>query len=240
MRTSSYTRYAFWLVIPALFVTSFIVSASAAQTPRNTAPSKTTITGQRSFTAWSYLLTNQDGVTVLSVELNRKDNLGLRDYIQANAELAGAVFKQQAVVEGRVVFKQPLQEKQLPSVVVRHQDQVSGYELRIKGAQGEKFTIFGAPDASAFLPQDMIASFRHDIEHKTGSAELKGFTNVTMTMSAAEYQQLTNNPHVLFVDIAPAAAVEDARQNLDPAIQGASVLKQYAPAYWYHEESANP
>lgn len=240
MRTASYTKYAFWLVIPALFVISFIVSASAAQTPRNTAPSKTTITGQRSFTAWSYLLTKQDGVTVLSVELSRKDNLGLRDYIQANAELAGAVFKRQAVVAGRVVFKQSLQEKQLPAAIVQHQDQVSGYELRIKGAQGEKFTIFGAPDASAFLPQDMLDSFQHDIEHKTGSAQLKGFTNVTMTMSADEYEQLTKDPRVLFVDIVPAAAVEDARQNLDATIQSESVVKQYAPAYWYHEESANP
>jgi hypothetical protein len=83
-------------------------------------------------------------------------------------------------------------------------------------------------------------SFQHDIEHKTGGAELKGFTNITMTMTARQYQELMKSPHVLFVDVIPAVAVEKARQTFGRALQGKPVITQYAPTYWYHEEAIDP
>jgi hypothetical protein len=234
------SKYAFWLAIPALFIISFIVSAAASPMPESRSSNKTKVLDQSHFDAWNYLLTDQDAVIVVDVELNRKDNVGLRQYMQANAEMVADLFKEQSVVEGRVVFRQPIRENQLPTMVSQHQDQVSAYELRIKGAKGEKFTILGAPDTIAFLPQDMIASFQHDIEHKTGGAELKGFTNITMTMTARQYQELMKSPHVLFVDVIPAVAVEKARQTFGRALQGKPVITQYAPTYWYHEEAIDP
>jgi hypothetical protein len=226
------------LLLGLIFAVSLVVSSARAQQSSPHRPTKD-IT-QRDFGAWKYSVTEQDGVTVVAVELTNKDNNGLKAYMQANSDLASNVFKGQDMVEGRVILKQPLSEDQLPQVIQSARSQVTAYELRVKASGKEKYTIFGAPDADAFLPQGILNHFLDDIK-KRGEAKFEGFTTVTMNMDREQFQALAASPHVLFVDIIPAAAIDDFKQS--PAAQlvpNTPISTIPVPAYWYHEEVVDP
>ncbi|MFL5801191.1 MAG: hypothetical protein ACJ8CR_05555 [Roseiflexaceae bacterium] len=160
--------------------------------------------------------------------------------MQANAELAASLFQQHNSLEGRVVFKRPVREQELPQTVQAAQSQVKGYELRVRGGKNEKFTIFGAPSTNEFLQQDLLTYMVADIKAKSGRADLKGFTTIAMSMSAAQYQELMTSPNVLFVDIVPAAAVEDYQRSYGNPAEAEPITTSPAPAYWYQEEAVNP
>jgi len=227
-----------WLLMAAIFGVSFTVSA--AQVGPRTGSASANIVAERDFGSWKYVATKEQNGVAIAVELTQKDHKGLKSYMLANAQLATQLFQQHPSLEGRVVFKRPAQEQDLPKTIQSAQSQVKGYELRVRGGKNEKFTVFGVPSTSSFLPQDLLTPMLADIATKSGRADLKGFTTITMSMSAAQYQELIAAPNVLFVDIAPAAAVDDYQQSLSSSTGAESITTSPAPAYWYQEETIEP
>jgi hypothetical protein len=226
------------LLMGLIFITSFAVSAAHSNNPREQ-PTKEI--ARRDFGAWTYLAREQGEAITITVELTEKNNHGLKSYMLANNELARALFGQQATVESRIVFKRPLREEQLPQTVQAARSQVKQYELRIRGAKNEKFTVFGTPDPEVFLPEERVELFINTFKQKTGAADFKGFTNVTMPLTAEHYQSLMNSPEVLFVDIAPMAAIQDLKQFSSIPIEADTTISViYAPTFWYHEEIIDP
>ena len=238
MPGTSLRKVGLCLLMVAIFSISFTVSA--AQMASRTDATSTNIVAQRDFGSWRYVATKEQGGIMIAAELTQKDQKGLESYMLANAELAARLFQQHTSLEGRIVFKRPVLEQELPKTVQVAQSQVRGYELRVKGGKNEKFTIFGAPSTNEFLPQDLLATMLADITAKSDRADLKGFTTLTMSMSAAQYRQLVTAPNVLFVDIVPAAVVDDYQRSLGNSAGSASIATSLAPAYWYHEEAIDP
>jgi len=224
-----------WLTLAVIFSASFTVSL--AQSGQRSDATSANIVAQRDFGAWKYLAIRDDSGIMITVEVAQKDLMGLKAYMIANAELATRLFQQNTRLEGRVVFKRPVPEKDLPKAIQVASTEVKGYELRARGGKNEKFTIFGAPSASDFLPQDLLAPMLADIRAKSGRAEFKGFTTITVPLSAAQYQELVTAPDVLFVDIAPAAAVEDYQWFFASPSGSEAVTAIAAPSYWYNEET---
>ncbi len=56
-----------------------------------------------------------------------------------------------------------------------------------------------------------------------------------MLMTLQQYRELSSATNVLFVDVAPAAAIQDFKASFPSLARGKQIAVAYAPTFWYHE-----
>jgi hypothetical protein len=227
-------RSAQWLLAGLVFAISFWASSIVARA--TTYPPLTQTMAIRDFNSWQYHLTREaDGLIALKVDLSRRDEFGINDYVHANAEMAKALFSHYPTVEGRVIYSQPIREKDLPVLIQNSSSEILQYELQFESTTGEIGTIFGAPSKTELFPTQMLSALHQELEAKLGPGEIRGITSITLTMDEKRYRQLLASPYVLFVDVTPAFALMDARRS-SLINDHAPLLIDYAPMYWHYEQ----
>jgi hypothetical protein len=216
-----------------VFLASFSLSAALAAQPIGSTTTRPLV--KREFTDWSYVATEQDSMVVLAIELPDQGRTALNRYARASHSLAPELFAQQEFVQATVVFERPLTTDRLPALILEAREQITEFSFRVRGGQNERITVFGVPGSNQLVEPDQLTSILKEIEVKMGRADLRGMTNLTMTLNEAQYQILKDSSAVRLVDLIPAAAKADYERN--PSLDGAATQISVIPAaiFWYHE-----
>lgn len=190
----------------------------------------------RDFGAWRYMVNAEgtDSATV-TVAYDKQSVGGLRAFAVANAALARQL-QASGVTRADVVvtFKRPLSLDEFANLAADHGLKVGNYTLRMTAANGQRWTVGGAPVDRELIPRSFLDREIAFVRSKAPEATLDGVVDATISLDMAQYAKLHAVPDVFLIDVTAAVVLQELRQR-NSRLEERKLTVDASRPYWFME-----
>lgn len=228
MRLVKFTYLRAGLILSVLTVAAFLTTFTASGSAQEL--------GRARFDGWGYtVVADPDGSARAQIDYDHGSVADLRRYAATNRALAHQLATDGAkTLTVSVSFRRPLSVDEFRAWAAKAPLQVDGFQLRLTGTNGQRWTLGGAPTRGE-LVSAVDLNRNLDRLRAKGAADVRGVIVAEGTVAAGVYDQLANDPAVFLVDVTPSAArdrIIKTVRGVDPAHLSVAV----APAFSWMED----
>ncbi len=127
-----------------------------------------------------------------------------------------------------ITFRRPLDLRTFEALVQQSGLDVKRYFIRVRGRNGARVTISGAPEGGMLIPPEPLNRAMEGIQaHENHQAELQGIFEVSGVVRAEGYRKLVQDPRVFLVDVTGSLIY------LNPAFQNKTRMDWKAFTAWF-------
>lgn len=181
------------------FILTYLLTGTASGTPPYLA--------QARFDGWGYTaMAAPDGSIRVQVNYDRASVADLYRYVETNRALARQLATDgQAELAVTVSFRRPLTIAEFQTWAARAPPQIREYQIRLRDAQGRRWTLGGAPSGGTLIsPTDLQRHLIHLASR--GATDVQGVIVAEGTVAASVYDRLAADPDVFLADVTRSAA----------------------------------
>lgn len=178
----------------------------------------------------------QGSSATIAISYEHTTLAGLRAFKQANLELAKQLRSTGThSYEALVTFNRPLSLNEFTDLVAKNNLSAKTYTLRMIAPDGQRWTIFGAPEGGVLVPEERLNTQKGFIlEHAQGAA-FSGVVDVELSLDASQYDTLQNLEGVFLVDVTRTLAKQDTMQSM-VGVAERSIYVDAPHPYWFMED----
>lgn len=161
----------------------------------------------------------------------------LQDYVSTNRNLLTqlAAGPSARLITAQVVLSHPVPPSEMLSLAAAYNLNIRDYILRAVTSDGQRITIFGAPEGSEIVPSAMLNRATTSIQQHNPTARLLGIVTVDGTLSVINAVRLAGDANVALVDVTAEVVRRRAQAQFGTGVR--VNVRNPVQIYWFFENA---